>query len=127
MFPVVAVPDSSTSEAVSSQPIVTINQSTSSESVIGSEGSDTAHLIQNNPGNSNAQCDGRLYPSLPASGSQNSTSSSIFNVESKDPQKSEETVTSQSKSNIKVRLKYTNDDSREVDGLLHERLLDFKR
>lgn len=74
----------------------------------------------------NSSCNERQCLSNPVMGSQNQTDPTSLEVESRDSKQSEENVTKQ-KSNIKVRLKYSNDDSREVNGLLHERLLDFKK
>lgn len=117
-------------EASNSQSTVTIKQTTSSENT-NFQNSDGVSVLQTNAESVAGPCGEesvlRRRLTFFKAGS-HSTSSSSDNATARNSCPDDENVDNQSEANnIKVRLKYLNDDLRIVDGVLHERLLDFKK
>lgn len=119
-------------QSENSQPTVTIKQTNSSEDANFSSNSESIPVVQANTDTQNgisesAQSELRRKLIEFYHGSQNICNENSP-TNSKTGHNSEESSSEQIDLNsIKVRLKYVNDDLRVVDGVLNERLLDFKK
>ncbi|XP_065212670.1 transmembrane and ubiquitin-like domain-containing protein 1 [Planococcus citri] len=111
-------------EASNSQSTVTIKQTTSNDNANFQNGDQTDAAVSGPCGEESVL---RRRMAFFKAGSHN-TSTSSDNAAARNSRPDDENVDNQSEANnIKVRLKYLNDDLRIVDGRLHERLLDFKK
>lgn len=113
-------------EASDSQPAVTV---TINRDAVPNNGDDISVVQNNNTESTTGLCgeEGILRRRL-AFFKAGSHSAPTGNTTVKNSSPEEENREDQSEANnIKVRIKYLNDDLRVVDGILHERLSDFKK